>query len=205
MRAATKLSLVLAIGFILVASWACGPTGAIVRLDYKKFEPSVADNQLYKGKKVALLMFANRDKDTQKYYYFRTGSNEQFAYETDEWLESYVWYCYLKAFRKAGMVVLENVQQPSVPDFQLTINRLSENYFEYTVNYRYGRYLFMKTYSVQVDPLTAPIGEANKLEKAAYAMMNKSINAVLNDPEFQKAFIEFEKFNKSPEAKSVTK
>ena len=198
MRAVAKLSLVLVMGLILAASWACAPTGAVVNLDYKKYQPSVAENQVYKGKKVALLAFTNRAGETRMRYYFRTGSNEEFAYKTDELVESYVWYCYLNAFRKVGMEVLEDVQQQSVPDFHLTINNLSENYFEYTVKFQLGKYIFIKKYSVQVDPITAPIAEADRLEKGAYALMDNSIKTVLNDSEFQKAFTEFPKLNESP-------
>jgi len=184
MGATVKLGFIAILVFMVAALSGCPPTGPVVKLDYNKYDPSVSQNQVFKGKKVALLAFTNRAGETSMFYYFRPGGD--LAYDTNELVESYVWYCFRNAFRKAGMQVLEDVQQKSVPDFHLTITRLDEGNFEFVVNFTKDNFSLMKKkYAVQADQVRGGADDPAALEKNAYLLINKAISAVLEDPEFQ--------------------
>lgn len=126
-----KSLLFLCLSLILAALWACPQGWTIISLNSDKYEPSFSGNPVFQGKKINLLSFTNSSEETHPFYYYKEG--EKLAYSTDGIVESYVWRCYLKAFRKAGFEVFEDVQQKSVPDFDLIITYLAENKFQYVV------------------------------------------------------------------------
>jgi hypothetical protein len=158
-----------------------------VQLNQYKYIPSfsAANYPAYKGANVNLLNFTNTAMNTNIFHYYSPDRNVY--YETPQLLSSYLWYTFRDAFNHVGIRVHENVRTIStVPEFHLIMLSMTDRSFEFRVNMtRDGASILQKIYTVKMAETNSY--DPAVLEKNAYAMIDKSVAAVLNDPEFLRA------------------
>jgi len=174
---------------IIVALFVCGCASpkAYVQLNQYKYIPSISAANFpgLKGTQLNLLNFTNAALNTNIFHYY--SPDRSVYYEAPQFLSSFLWYVFRDAFNQAGVRVSENMRTiPTVPEFHLIMLSMTDRTFEFRVNVtKDGAPILQKIYTVQMagansyDPVV--------LEKNAYAMLDKSVAAVLNDPDFVKA------------------
>lgn len=171
----------------LLFTTGCPGPKAYVQLNQYKYIPSASEAKYpgYKGCNVNLLNFTNMAMNTNIFHYY--SPDRSVYYETPLLLSSYIWYTFRDAFSQVGIRVHENVRSlPTVPDFLLIMLSMSDRTFEFRVNMtRDGATIMQKIYTVNM-PETGSYDPA-VLEKSAYAMIDKSVDMVLKDPDFLKA------------------
>lgn len=166
---------------------ACSSPKAFVQLNQYKYIPAASASSYpgYKGTQLNLLNFTNTALNTNIFHYYSPDRNVY--YETPQLLNSFLWYTFKDAFSQVGIRVYDNVRTiPTVPEFHLIMLSMTDRTFEFRVNLtKDGAAVFQKIYTVNMkdtnsyDPVV--------LEKNAYAMIDKSVDTVLKDPEFLKA------------------
>ncbi len=171
----------------LLFTLGCPGPKAYVQLNQYKYIPSfsAAGYPGYKGANLNLLNFTNTAMNTNIFHYYSLDRNVY--YETPQLLSSYLWYMFRDAFNQVGIRVHENVRSlPTVPDFHLIMLSMTDRAFEFRVNMtKDGISILQKIYTINMpetntfDPVV--------LEKNAYAMIDKSVQTVLKDPDFLKA------------------
>lgn len=180
-----------AICFILVICLllmlGCPGPKAYVQLNQYKYIPSVSEAKYpgFKGANLNLLNFTNTAMNTNIFHYYSPDRNVY--YETPQLLSSYLWYMFRDAFSQVGIRVHENVRSmPTVPDFHLIMLSMSDRTFEFRVNMtKDGAPILQKIYTVNMPEPNSY--DPAVLEKRAYAMIDKSVEKVLKDPDFLKA------------------
>jgi len=87
------------------------------------------------------------------------------------------------------MAVYENLPPHEVPYFNLTFFSLTDREFKFTVVLRKKEFLlFKKQYTVEMEESTTM--DKTILEKKAYQLIDLTLQTILRDEEFQKAFFE---------------
>ncbi len=165
----------------------CVNPKAYVQLNQYKYIPSFspANYPALKGAQVNLLNFTNTAMNTNIFHYYSPDRNVY--YETPQLLSSYLWYTFRDAFNQAGIRIHENVRtMPAIADFHLIMLSMTDRSFEFRVNMtRDGVTILQKIYTVNMADTNSL--DPAVLEKNAYAMIDKSVKTVLNDPDFVKA------------------
>lgn len=166
----------------------CGLTRT-VPINPARYNPSFSASMFtdYKGKQINFVTFTNAAEKTDVFSYYSTGMRTAYTSQHAH-LGSYFRSCFRDGFRKVGMRILEDEAFPTnIPEFQMTITELNDMKFEFrvTVN-RDGNSIFQKIYAVEMEPYKDT--DAARLEKRAYAMIDKAIIAVLADPEFKQVW-----------------
>lgn len=172
---------------LMTIIWGCGPR-ARVELSQAKYNPSFspADFSFYRGAQLNLVTVTNRADNTNMFHYY--SPDRKVYYESTQLLSSYLWYCFRDALRHAGIGVYEdNAPRPDVADFQLTMVSMSDRCFDFRVDLtRAGFLLMQKDFQIKMDDTNTYDSAA--LQRNAYALIDKSVTAILNDPDFQRAF-----------------
>lgn len=202
----------LVICFIAAAALlGCGAGGMKVTLKQDNYKPGFRSGEFsrYRGKTVILDNFINQAANTKSWSY--ASADQKVTYEATEHLESYMWYCFKKAFDFAGMKVLDAsygaqnpyyyhpwwgprpYQQPAagvpkgVSDFQLVLKSMTDQ--EWVVQvlvFKNGETKLQKDYTVTVPPTTSQ--DKAELEARAYRTVDQLVTTVFRDREFQRAF-----------------
>ena len=174
---------------------ACG--GArFVPISYEAFQPNLTSYaEKYKDKSVLLYDFANHAENTKYSRYL--GKNRRNYGSPNSGpagiggrpLDSYFWYCFEKGLTNAGFAVLKDGDPHSheAPSLRVVLDSIYEDRFVFTVE-AVRRGTPIVTRQIDIREPTPASGEdtAHQLEARAYRMMNRSIQAVLSDPEIQK-------------------
>jgi hypothetical protein len=160
-----------------------------VSINPARYNPSFSASEFrdYKGKQINFVNFTNAAEKTDVFSYFSTGMRTAYTSQQAH-LGSYFRSCFRDGFRKAGMRVLEDEAFPTnIPEFQLTVTQLNDMRFEFRVIVnKDGNSMLQKIYAVEMEPYKD--ADEARLEKRAYAMVDKAIIAVLSDPEFKKVW-----------------
>lgn len=160
-----------------------------VFIDYHRYIPefSVPD-PAYKGKMLNLLSLVDKAKDISLGYYY--SSDKEIYYENQYGsVMSYLWYCFRDGLRHAGLGVLEDAApDANIPDLLITIDSITDRHFEFQIRLAKGGVtLLEKKMAVEAGPAADNSNAA--MERNAYAMMDKAVQAILKDEEFKKAFL----------------
>lgn len=164
---------------------ACGPE-TLVQLSQTKYKPSfsTANFSDYKGCRINLVSFTNDAQNTNIWHYYNP--DRTIYYEVQQAVHSYLWYTFRDAFRYAGIGVYEDSPHDGIHDFQLTMLSLNDQFFDFRVKLLKDGFMIMnKDFSVKMDSVKSK--DASALEKNAYALIDKSVITILNDPEFHNA------------------
>jgi hypothetical protein len=183
--------------------------GSKIVLNKDNYKPGFRSGEFsrYRGKTVILDNFINQAANTRQWSY--ASADGKFTYEATDHLESYMWYCFKKAFDSTGIKVLDQTyghpgpyyhpwwgprpyQQPvaapkGVTDFQLILKSMTDQ--EWVVQvliFKNGETKLQKDYTITVPPTTSQ--DKAELEKRAYRTVDQLVTAVFRDREFQKAF-----------------
>lgn len=195
----------------ILALLGCGAGGGMkVALKQDNYKPGFKSGEFsrYRGKTVVLDNFINQAANTTSWSY--ASADKKFTYEASEHLESYMWYCFKKAFDYTGMKVLDASyggqypyyhpwgwgprpyqQQVAAPkgvsDFQIVLKSLTDQeWIVQVLVFKNGETKLQKDYTVTVPP-TASQDKA-ELEQRAYRTVDQLVTTVFRDREFQKAF-----------------
>ncbi len=143
----------------------------------------------YKGKRVYLMNFENKARDTTVWYYF--SPDKQYAYSGNSLIHNYFWYSFEKALISLGMWV-SNMDKPDpyAPAVWMTLKSVTDAKFEVEVKMQkfvYGVF-FTKIYKATGEDIKQEERTAENMEKRAYRMTSKLFETILTDPEFKKAY-----------------
>ncbi|MEN6466128.1 MAG: hypothetical protein ABFD62_13180 [Syntrophaceae bacterium] len=160
-----------------------------VAINQARYTPSFSTSQFsdYRGRQINLISFTNSAEKTDVFSYYSTGLKTAYTSQQAH-LGSYFRSCFRDGFRRVGMRVLEDEAFPAnIPEFKLTVTELNDMRFEFRVIVtRDGHTMLQKLYAVDMEPYSQT--DPARLEKRAYAMVDKAITAVLMDPDFKKVW-----------------
>lgn len=155
-----------------------------IKLSADKYTPDIAVKNIepYKDAQIYLDGFVNNAGSTDRYAYYSL--DESVNYETSDLIPDYLWYCFEKAFKQAGMKVNE---KDDAPAFYMVINDMNDTSIRFDINIYKGDNLEL------AGELTAtiPAASGNKeddpsqLERNSYALVDAAVTAVLNDSGFR--------------------
>ena len=197
------------VGFLLLFGCA-GGTKVTMKQDSYTPVFRAADYGRMKGKTVLLYNFTNTATNTKAWGYY--SADNKVYYEATTQLESYLWYCFQKAFQYAGAKVLDQsyggayggayhpfwwagapppqARAAALPsgtaEFQLVLMSMTDQECKFQVMvFKKGETKFQKEFIVTMPATTSQ--DKAELEKRAYAMVDQMVIAVLKDRDFQKA------------------
>jgi hypothetical protein len=184
-----KSSKIYLIGMGLALFLISGCAGKTIRLAPDNYQPafSTADFGSYKGKQLYLYSIANHDRNAGAFFY-RSGNGRDAYDPAPATLEAYLWFCFKKAFERAGITVWEKGASARIPIIQVRFDAISDQRFHFEVVLRRDDVrLFQKVMLVRVKPVASR--DPAKLEQGAYRMVDESVTALLKDADFHKAFL----------------
>ncbi len=185
--------------------------GSKVTMKQENYTPGFrsADFGRYKGKTVILDNFINQAANTKTWGY--NSADNKVYYEATTHLESYLWYCFQKAFQQMGMKVYDQTYggywhpyhpywwgaAPPPPraqaavkgatEFQLILTSMTDREAKFQVLLlKNGENKLQKDYTATVQPVSSQ--DANVLEKGAYKLVDQMITTIFKDRDFQKVF-----------------
>jgi hypothetical protein len=184
--------------------------GSKVTMKQESYTPGFrsADFGRYKGKTVILDNFINQATNTKTWGY--NSADNKVYYEATTHLESYLWYCFQKAFQQMGMKVYDQTYggywhpyhpywwgaapPPRAPvavkgatEFQLILTSMTDQEAKFQVLLlKNGENKLQKDYTVTVKPVSSQ--DTKELEKGAYKLIDQMIITVFKDREFLSAF-----------------
>ncbi|MBM4356430.1 MAG: hypothetical protein FJ109_21985 [Deltaproteobacteria bacterium] len=184
MKTTALLILPFAFAALLVMSCAAGGTYVFVSQDryVPKLPPEAED---YRGRTVYMPGFENRAEDTSVFYYY--SPDRSATYEGAPSLQSYLWYCFEKALKKAGMAVYHEGGPVGAPELWIAILSWTDRKLVVEV------VLLKETVEVYRAKFTIhgkpPVdGQPEQLEKAAYQMIDNAVAGILRDRAFGEVF-----------------
>jgi hypothetical protein len=159
-----------------------------------------------KGKTVIMNNFINQAGNTTQWGYY--SADKKVFYEAPVHLESYLWYCFQKAFKHAGIKALDQSyggaypyhpwgwgvpppQRAQVPkgvvEFQLVLTSMTDQECKFQILlFKNGEEKFKKDYTVTVAPSSS--ADTKELEKRSYQLVDQMVTTVFRDSEFRKVF-----------------
>ena len=184
--------------------------GSKVTMKQESYTPGfrTADFSRYKGKTVILDNFINQAANTKTWGY--NSADNKVYYEATTHLESYLWYCFQKAFQQMGMKVYDQTYggywnpyhpywwgaapPPRAPaavkgatEFQLILTSMTDQEAKFQVLLlKNGENKLQKDYTVTAHPVSSQ--DAKELEKGAYKLVDQMIITIFRDRDFQKVF-----------------
>jgi len=171
---------------ISISFISCSSVLVNVPLSAAKYKSNLSKSDFlqYEGTQIYLEYIDNKAENTTIFYYY--SPDEKIKYG-EEALTSYFWYCFRSGLEGIGMGVYENPPSHEVPYFNLTFSSLTDREFKFTVVLRKAGFLLLKKdYTVVMeDPKTM---DEKMLESNAYQLIDVTLQTILNDEEFQKAF-----------------
>ncbi|MDD5170851.1 MAG: hypothetical protein PHN75_18695 [Syntrophales bacterium] len=192
----------------MLLSGCAGGTKIAVKQD--SYAPTFKSGEFgrFKGKTVIMDNFMNSAANTKSWGYY--SSDKKVYYEASTQLESYLWYCFQKAFQHVGMKVLDQSYggyypygwwwgvpppppqvRPNVPkgtaEFQLVLTSMTDQECKFQVQvFKNGESKFQKEFTATMSP--AATEDKGELEKRSYRMIDQMVVTVFKDRDFQKAF-----------------
>ena len=164
-----------------------------------------ADYGRLKGKTVLMYNFTNNAANTKAWGYY--SADNKIYYEAPVHLESYLWYCFQKAFQHVGIKVLDQSYggaynpfwwagapppqaRAAVPsgtaEFQFVLMSMTDQECKFqSMVYKNGESKFQKDFVVTVPASTSQ--DKTELEKRAYAMVDQMVTVLFKDRDFQRA------------------
>jgi len=184
--------------------------GSKVTVKQESYIPGVRSAEFghFKGKTVILDNFINQAANTKTWGY--NSADNKVYYEATTHLESYLWYCFQKAFQQMGMKVYDQsyggywnpyhpywwgaAPPPRAPaavkgatEFQLILTSMTDQEAKFQVLLlKNGENKLQKDYTVTVKPVSSQ--DTKELEKGAYKLIDQMIITVFKDREFLRAF-----------------
>ncbi len=178
-----------------------------VTMSSDKYSPAfrAADVSRLKGKKLILSSFSNQAQNTKAWNYF--SADKKYMYEGNAQLETYYWNCFYKAFKLAGVNLVDytygnyrgphpywwGAPPPAAPqakgilEFQLILTSLTDQEFKFkALLFKDGQTKYEKEFTVTMN--AAESENAAELEKRAYRLVDLAFTTIIKDREFQKAF-----------------
>ncbi len=190
-----SFSIVFACGMLMSLLTSCA-SSTYVYVQQDKYKPqfSAQDFRDYKGKSIVLNSFTNRAQNTSLFYYY--SKDKKVCYEGSPSIQSYIWYCFKKAFMHVGVFV----QGPQGGPFSATIVpegmklvefeliSLTDTNLEFNINlFKEIRMIYQKSFTITM-PQSADQTPLS-LENNAYKMMDEAFTAVLSDSGFKASFL----------------
>lgn len=178
-----------------------------VTMSSDKYSPSfrAGDAGRMKGKKLYLSSFYNQAQNTKSWSYY--SADKKYMYEGNVQLETYYWNCFQKAFKQAGVKLVDYpysdyrgphpwwwgapahhaYQGKGVPEFQLILTSLTDQEFKFkALLFKDGQTKYEKEFTVTMDPTQSE--NPAELEKRAYRLVDLAFTTIVRDRDFQKAF-----------------
>jgi len=182
----TRAAFLLVLACCLSAPWARAET-LTVSLDQNKYMPRFDPRayERYRGVRVCMPSFTSRAENTGMNYYY--GAGQSVLYTGYPTLESYAWYCFEKALKRAGLQVFDHEAVPGMGEMRVTILSLSAEEFVFAVElYRAGLIkLSHQEFRIVLPPAPGD-RDPGELERYAYLMMDRAVTRVLDDPSFER-------------------
>jgi hypothetical protein len=182
--------------------------GSKIMMSSDRYSPSFrsSDFSRLKGKKLILSSFYNQAQNTKAWSY--NSADNKYLYEGNAQLETYYWNCFYKAFKHAGVNLLDYTyagyrgphpywwgaapppqapQAKGIPEFQLILTSLTDQEFRFkALLLKDGQTKFEKEFTVTMKSAgTENVGE---LEKRSYNLVDIAFTTIMKDHEFQKSF-----------------
>jgi hypothetical protein len=195
--------IVISIAVILFLFGCASSTKVMISSD--KYSPAfrAGDVSRLKGKKLILSSFSNQAQNTKAWDYY--SADKKYMYEGNVQLETYYWNCFSKAFKQAGVKLVDygygdyrggpwwwGVPPPGhhskgVAEFQLILTSLTDQEFKFkALLFKEGQTKYEKEFTVTMD--AAQSENAAELEKRAYRLVDLAFTTIIKDRDFQKAF-----------------
>lgn len=187
----------------------CAGGGMKVAVKQDNYSPGFRSSDMgrVKGKTVIMNNFINQAGNTTSWGYYSV--DKKVIYEAPVHLESYLWYCFQKAFQHTGIKVLDQTyggyahpyhpywwgaapppraQAPrGVLEFQLVLTSMNDQECKFQILlFKNGETKLQKDYAVTVPPSSS--ADPKELEKRSYRMIDQMVTSVFKDRDFQKAF-----------------
>ena len=152
--------------------------------------------------------FINQAGNTTSWGYY--SADKKVTYEAPVQLESYLWYCFQKAFQHAGIKILDQASGGGYPyhpywwgvpppqraqaqapkgviEFQLVLTSMTDQECKFQILlFKNGEQKFQKDYTVTATPSSST--DAKELEKRSYQLVDQMVMTVFRDSEFKRAF-----------------
>lgn len=204
-RHLTLKKVILSISLILFLAGCAASTKVTMSSD--KYSPSFRSGDVgrLKGKKLFLSSFYNQAQNTKSWSYY--SADKKYMYEGNVQLETYYWNCFYKAFKQAGVKLVDypygdyrgphpwwwgappprGYQNKGVAEFQLILTSLTDQEFKFkALLFKDGQTKYEKEFTVTMD--AAKSESPAELEKRAYRLVDLAFTTIVKDREFQKAF-----------------
>lgn len=190
------LSIFIFSGILISFFIACG-SSQYVYVQQDKYKPgfSADDYKDYKGKSILLNSFSNKAQNTSTFYYY--SNDKKICYEGSPSLQSYIWYCFLKAFMYTGVTVQEPQQANpfapvTVPQgikiMELEFTSFTDTKLEFNINLvKDKQIIYQKNFTITMRPVTNP--NPVILEKNAYKLMDEAFTTIVSDSGFRESFL----------------
>jgi hypothetical protein len=185
----------------------CVAGGTKVAIKQDSYAPGFRSSDISrKGKTVIMDNFINQAGNTSQWSY--SSADKKVTYEAPVHLESYLWYCFQKAFKHAGIKVLDQtaggaypyyhpwwgappaarVQAPrGVTEFQLVLTSMTDQECKFQILlFKNGETKLQKDYTVTMQPTSST--DAKELEKRSYQMVDQMVITIFKDSDFRRAF-----------------
>lgn len=149
------------------------------------YRPNIVLNQnkRFLNKKIYMHSFTNSAQNTSSWNYY--SPDKKIRYETSQPLNSYFWYCFRYAFEEIGVNV--SPYEYGIIEFNYELVSLTDQLFRFNVNLMKNRsMIYQKMYHVAMNP--PEDASVASLEARAYKLVDKSFEAILNDPGFLASF-----------------
>jgi hypothetical protein len=170
------------------------------KFDLKKHEP-------YKNKKMCMSNIRNDAGNTTNFNYNSRDRRVLYQFSNRpatpmQFIQSYFWYAYQKAFQYAGIETLERCEESDLPELWIIFQSLNDDELQYKITLlKKGVAFYEKDLAVTMTP--AVTRDPISLRLRAYDMIDLTITTILDDPGFQEALIS--KAEKKPETKPEEK
>lgn len=151
------------------------------------YKPNIPQDitSYYKGKQIDLNSFENQDEKTKRWAFYSV--DRSIKYETAVQLEDFIMDCFRDAMWSSGMSVLKLSPDPKIPDMSLIIDRWTDETFKFTINIKVNDALkYRNQYTILMPAVSSE--DLVLKERYAYAMINKAIVTVMDDPGVKAVF-----------------
>jgi hypothetical protein len=180
-----KIALLLLIAMLAVSFTAC--KSGTIYVKHEDYSPQASATEGYKDVEVWLSDFTNNADNTTMWYFY--APDRSMTYETWPSVNSFLWYCFQKAFVEAGFVVHPDSAPSNVPAVSVVFTSFSDREIEFQVTVvRQGNVLAVKEFDVTY-PLPEVGTDEAALIKRVYEFVDKMAQTVLADPEFKQAIL----------------
>lgn len=191
-----KVFFVVFSAIVFLMFFGCGPlTSTVIQLNREKYNPQInpSDYSSLQGKVILFDSIEDKSTNTTNLAFFNPEKTigYQLFYSSQHTLSqpvvSFFWYSLKKGFEQAGIKIIEG---GPIYDAELlmTISSLTDEEIHFNILLtQKGKPFYRKDYVVAVQKTT--IKDPEFLERRAYSMLDSIIHAMLDDKNFQEAFL----------------